>query len=73
VKVTRHARIVELPVKLASCGGPLHHRVAGALVDPLRTGHLRPGDTLPSTRARAAELAISRTAVLAACDELAAA
>jgi GntR family transcriptional regulator/MocR family aminotransferase len=73
VKVTRHARIVELPVKLAFCGGPLHHRVADALVDLMRTGHLRPGDTLPSTRALAAELAISRTAVLAAYDELAAA
>ena len=71
--MTRHARIVEVPVTLPSSGAPLHHRVGDALVDLLRTGHLRPGDTLPSTRALAAELAISRTAVLAAYDELAAA
>jgi GntR family transcriptional regulator/MocR family aminotransferase len=71
--VTRHARIVELPVTLPSSGAPLRHRVADALIDLLRTGHLRPGDALPSTRALAAELAISRTAVLAAYDELAAA
>lgn len=71
--VTRHARIVELSVKLPSSGAPLRHRVADALIDLLRTGHLRPGDALPSTRALAAELAISRTAVLAAYDELAAA
>ena len=58
---------------LAASGAPLRHRVADALIDLLRTGHLRPGDTLPATRALAAELAISRTAVLAAYDELAAA
>jgi len=60
-------------VVLAASGAPLRHRVADALIDLLRTGHLRPGDTLPATRALAAELAISRTAVLAAYDELAAA
>jgi GntR family transcriptional regulator / MocR family aminotransferase len=64
---------VELPVTLPPSGGPLHHRVADALIGLLRTSQLRPGDTLPSTRALAAELAISRTAVLAAYDELAAA
>ena len=53
--------------------GPLRHRVADALIELLRTGHLRPGDTLPATRTLAAKLAISRTAVLAAYDELAAA
>jgi GntR family transcriptional regulator/MocR family aminotransferase len=71
--VTRHARPVELPLALAASGAPLRHRVADALIDLLRTGYLRPGDTLPATRALAAELAISRTAVLAAYDELAAA
>jgi GntR family transcriptional regulator / MocR family aminotransferase len=71
--MTRHARAVELPVKLAHSGAPLHQRVADALIELLRTGHLRPGDSLPSTRALAADLAISRTAVLAAYDELAAA
>jgi hypothetical protein len=71
--MTRNARRVELPLELAPSGGPLRHRVADAMIDLLRTGHLRPGDTLPATRALAAELAISRTAVLAAYDELAAA
>ena len=71
--MTRHARPVELPLSLAPSDAPLRHRVADALIDLLRTGHLRPGDTLPATRALAAELAISRTAVLAAYDELAAA
>src|SRR5215469_10487224 len=69
----RHARIAELPVTLPSSGSPLRHRVADAIIDLLRTGHLRPGDELPSTRALAGELAISRSAVLAAYDELAAA
>ena len=75
--MARHARPVELPLSLAPSlapsGAPLRHRVADALIELLRTGHLRPGDTLPATRALAAELAISRTAVLAAYDELAAA
>ncbi|HUB21285.1 MAG TPA: PLP-dependent aminotransferase family protein [Streptosporangiaceae bacterium] len=74
--MTRHARPVSLPLSLPSpsaWAGPLRHRVADALIELLRTGYLRPGDTLPATRALAAELAISRTAVLAAYDELAAA
>ncbi len=71
--VTRHARPVELPLDLPPSGAPLRHRVADALIELLRTGHLRPGDTLPATRTLAAMLAISRTAVLAAYDELAAA
>ena len=71
--MTRHARAVQLPLKLAPSGAPLRHRVADALIELLRTGHLRPGDTLPATRVLAAELALSRTAVLAAYDELAAA
>jgi GntR family transcriptional regulator / MocR family aminotransferase len=71
--MTRNARPVELPLELAPSGAPLRHRVADALVEMMRTGHLRPGDVLPATRALAAELAISRTAVLAAYDELAAA
>jgi GntR family transcriptional regulator / MocR family aminotransferase len=71
--MTRQARPVELPLGLAPSGGPLRHRVADALIELLRTGHLRPGDTLPATRTLAAELGISRTAVLAAYDELSAA
>ena len=71
--MTRNARPVALPLELAPSGAPLRHRVADAVIELLRTGHLGPGDTLPATRALAAELGISRTAVLAAYDELAAA
>jgi GntR family transcriptional regulator / MocR family aminotransferase len=71
--VTRHARPVSLPLVLGPSGAPLRHRVADALIDLMRSGYLQPGDTLPATRALAAELGISRTAVLAAYDELAAA
>ena len=69
----RHARPFELPLTLAPSGAPLRHRVADALIELLRTGHLRPGDALPATRVLADALGISRTAVLAAYDELAAA
>ena len=69
----RHARSFELPLTLAPSGAPLRHRIADALIDLLRTGHLHPGDTLPATRTLASELGISRTAVLAAYDELTAA
>ena len=69
----RHARPLELPLTLGASGAPLRHRVADALIELLRTGHLRPGDTLPATRALADELGISRAVVLAAYDELAAA
>jgi GntR family transcriptional regulator / MocR family aminotransferase len=71
--VPRTARIVSLPVTLAPSAAPLRHRVADAVIDLLRAGRLRPGDTLPATRALAAQLGISRNAVLAAYDELAAA
>jgi GntR family transcriptional regulator / MocR family aminotransferase len=65
--------MVDLPLELAPSAGPLRHRVADALIELLRGGQLRPGDTLPASRALAAGLGISRNAVLAAYDELAAA
>jgi GntR family transcriptional regulator/MocR family aminotransferase len=69
----RPARIVALPLSLVPSGAPLRHRVADAMIELLRTGQLHPGDTLPATRALAVQLGISRNAVLAAYDELAAA
>jgi GntR family transcriptional regulator/MocR family aminotransferase len=54
-------------------GAPLRHQVADALVELMRAGRLRPGDTMPATRALATELEVSRNAVVAAYDELAAA
>jgi GntR family transcriptional regulator / MocR family aminotransferase len=69
----RHAWIADLPLELRSSAAPLRHRVADALIELLRTGRLSPGDMLPPTRALAADLGISRAAVLSAYDELAAA
>jgi GntR family transcriptional regulator/MocR family aminotransferase len=69
----RHARRVELPLVLPQSDAPLRHRIADAIVALLHSGQLHPGDTLPASRALAAELSVSRNAVLAAYDELAAA
>jgi GntR family transcriptional regulator/MocR family aminotransferase len=69
----RHARRVDLPLVLPPSDAPLRHRIADAIVTLLRSEKLHPGDTLPTTRALAAELSVSRNAVLAAYDELAAA
>jgi GntR family transcriptional regulator / MocR family aminotransferase len=67
------SRPVELALDLPRGPAPLRHRVADAVVTELRAGRLRPGDTLPSTRALAAALELSRGPVVAAYDELAAA
>jgi GntR family transcriptional regulator/MocR family aminotransferase len=69
----RAARPVELVLDVAEGPAPLRHRIADAVVAELRAGRLRPGDTLPSTRALAAALGLSRGPVVAAYDELAAA
>ena len=69
----RHARPVGLPLALEHSDAPLRHRIADAVIDLLSSGQLRPGDALPASRALAAELSVSRNAVLAAYDELAAA
>ncbi len=71
--MARSAPALELHLDLHDTDGPLRHRVADAVVAALRTGRLRPGDLLPSTRALAASLGISRGPVVAAYDELAAA
>jgi GntR family transcriptional regulator / MocR family aminotransferase len=65
--------MVSLPLSLAPSAAPLRHRVADGVIELLRTGQLHPGDALPATRALATQLGISRNAVLAAYDELAAA
>ena len=69
----RTAPPVELALDVADGPAPLRHRIADAVVAELRTGRLRPGDTLPSTRALASALGLSRGPVVAAYDELAAA
>lgn len=71
--MARSARSVDLPLALDDGDRPLRHRIADAVVTELRDGRLRPGDPMPSTRALAIELGVSRGPVVAAYDELAAA
>lgn len=71
--MTRTAAPSALHLTLADTGEPLPRRVAAAVVAALRTGVLGPGDVLPSSRALAADLGVSRSVVVAAYDELAAA
>jgi len=51
---------------------PLHAQLARALRLSIQTGDLPAGATLPSTRALAESLAVSRNTVVTAYDELAA-
>jgi GntR family transcriptional regulator / MocR family aminotransferase len=51
-------------------GLPIYRQVYGALRQAIQTGKLRQGDRLPSTRALASELGVSRTSILLAFDEL---
>ena len=49
---------------------PLFERVGAALVDAIRSGRLRPGERLPSTRGLAEALAVHRNTAVAAYAEL---
>ncbi len=69
----RVARSVDLALDVPDGPAPLRHRLCDAVVAELRAGRLRPGDALPSTRALAQSLGLSRGPVVAAYDELAAA
>ncbi|MGW0040545.1 MocR-like pyridoxine biosynthesis transcription factor PdxR [Rhodococcus sp. NPDC003348] len=71
--MSRTATPSTLHLTLEDSGEPLRRRIAGAVVTALRSGTLGPGDLLPSSRALAAELGVSRTVVVDAYDELAAA
>ncbi|MFC9514513.1 PLP-dependent aminotransferase family protein [Nocardiaceae bacterium NPDC056970] len=62
-----------LHLTLPDTGEPLRQRIAGAVVTALRAGALGPGDLLPASRVLATELGVSRSAVVDAYDELAAA
>lgn len=54
----------------SSGAGPLYRRLAGALRRAVEEGSLAAGDRLPSERTLAAALAVSRTTVVGAYDEL---
>ncbi|MCP3798061.1 PLP-dependent aminotransferase family protein [Allokutzneria sp. A3M-2-11 16] len=62
---------VELPIALDRTNPrPLAAQLADALRAAATTGHLRSGDRLPSTRALATHLKVSRTVTAAAYDQL---
>ncbi|WP_137874913.1 PLP-dependent aminotransferase family protein [Rhodococcus sp. Q] len=71
--MARIASAQTVHLTLADTGEALRHRIAASVVDALRTGALGPGDLLPSSRALATGLGVSRTAVVDAYDELSAA
>ena len=62
----------ELLVVVRRGAGPLHGQVEEQLRDGVRSGRLAAGDRLPSSRALAAELGISRGVVVEAYGQLAA-
>jgi DNA-binding transcriptional MocR family regulator len=51
-------------------GGPVYRRLAGAIRATIERGEVRAGERLPSERALAARLAISRTTVVSAYEDL---
>jgi GntR family transcriptional regulator / MocR family aminotransferase len=64
---------VELLLEIdRGCGLPLHEQLERTLRDAIRGGRLAAGAHLPSSRALAAELGVSRGVVTAAYDQLAA-
>jgi len=71
--MARTPQVSTVALRLPEGSAPLRHRIADALVRELRDGRLRPGDPLPSTRALATQLGVSRGPVVAAYDELLAA
>ena len=69
----RYSPEVRLTLRLPASSEPLRRRIAEAIVDEIRRGILGDGDLLPSSRALAAELGVSRSSVIGAYDELTAA
>jgi GntR family transcriptional regulator / MocR family aminotransferase len=70
---TRRSRAPEVLVELdRDAREPLSRQLERALRDGVRRGTLRPGTSLPSTRALASELGVSRGLVVAAYAQLAA-
>jgi len=61
---------MQLAIPLLKGGGPLFRQVYARLRHAILSGALRSGEKLPSTRDLAEQLAISRTVVLLAYDQL---
>src|SRR5215218_6651420 len=68
----RTSRPLELLVPVRGGSGTLRAQLEGHLREAVRSGRLRPGSALPSTRALAAQLQVSRGVVVEAYDQLAA-
>ena len=68
----RHAPELPLPsIRLdATAEQPLHRQLYQQLSHAIRTGQLKPGTRLPSTRALASELGVSRTTTIEAYRDL---
>src|SRR5919108_6138424 len=62
----------ELLVTLRRRNGPLHAQIEAQLRGAVRSGRLAAGERLPSSRALAAELGVSRGVVVEAYGQLAA-
>ncbi len=61
------------PLALESHGGiPLFRQIASAIIDDIRRGRLRAGDSLPGARTLARTVGVNRQTVVSAFDELAA-
>ncbi len=69
----RVSEVSQILAGWAAGSGALHARLAAGIKEAIRQGNLLPGNKLPSERALAKALAISRTTVLSAYNELRAA
>ena len=70
---TKTSSAIELLVPLDRANGhPLHRQLEQELREAIRSGRLASGSTLPSTRALAEQLAVSRGIVVEAYEQLAA-
>src|SRR3954470_17423747 len=57
-------------LNLRGASGPLYRRIYNALKSGIHAGRLAPASRLPSTRALAADLGVSRNSVMLAYEQL---
>ena len=70
--MAKHPPPLRMPsIALERFSGPLHRRLCLALSQQILSSHFQNGDRLPSTRALAKALGISRNTVVSAYDKLA--
>jgi DNA-binding transcriptional regulator YhcF (GntR family) len=70
--MAKHPPSLRMPsIALERFSGPLHRRLCLALSQQILSSHFQNGDRLPSTRALAKALGISRNTVVSAYDKLA--